>query len=157
MSYVRLWPGGSDDWSFTWHPVSVGVCVCKYIHAHTHTPLREQFNQPQVYSVCCTYWQQTCPQPDVWRRHLFPINTRPSIISTPVHDPWQVFCEAGRCGTHSVQRKCPFQLKVSSFVFVKIEPSKLFMHPCERLLVLVPSAQHMGLTEKNSSFIAITN
>lgn len=111
LSYVRLWPGDPDDWSFTLHlHVYVNTCVLACTHTYTHTHLY------QICLIClrciqpaAPYWQQTSPQPDVWR------SPRSSEITVSSHKyqtsppscpllhvtPWQALSKAGQCGIHT--------------------------------------------------------
>ncbi len=129
VSCVRHIRGDSDGWCFTLHSVYVSVCVREYMHTHTHTFAGTVKSASGVFGLLHLtdsrhgLNRMSGGDAAAVTSSSLPINTRSSIMSPPVPDP--ILSEAGKTWNQSpnyspsVQRKCPFQFKVNSFVIVK--------------------------------------
>lgn len=106
VSYVRLWPGDSDDWSFTLQSVCVCVntCVLACTCTHTHTFTKTVKSVSSVFSLLHLtdsrhgLNRMSGEDTAALTSLCLPINTRFSIMSTPAPDPWQALSKAGQYG-----------------------------------------------------------
>lgn len=86
--------GASLDTLYVWEYVCVWTHVYLHTRSHTYTFTRTVKSASGVFILNRMSGEDVAALTSV----SLPINTRLSIMSTPVPDPWQVLSKAGRCG-----------------------------------------------------------